>query len=569
MTISDLDDDTLITIVLFLSPDDVFNFSLTSKAIHLVLTTNAVYRILYFKKFGSKPTPLSLTEYNWKDLFHLRASSKAKLYTWGSSLLGRLGYLINDIPENHTSIGFMSKNVHTPTNVPNFNGNIITDISAGGFSLQILVNNGSLYFTGANWKKSETSKLTPGPFQSHDYTPSPLYALITTSIPHVVNLGSRRLIPTNSGSRMPGSWSRNDRDISESTASNEPRRPTNPNLTLPPEEQSYPPSLESINQKSPKETSFVTKLEIPEVGKTDAKIVSISSGREHIIALDNYHNLYSWDTGNTSKMAVRILFPGLDNKLISKISAGWNLSVCQIDQIGLVVWYSRIPLTEENYINKTMTSEARYVIIPETKHSQIVDFMAGCDYVLIIKGDGRLYRFSINAHAFATGDRDETMIEDLEKVDEFNKYLLERGSEIGKNTRFTKLEGCYNKFVVFTNDGLVLLGQKDLETPKILPELQNRNITSVTIGDYHYLALTSNGEMLSWGTESKQCGCLGLGPKQEIIDNNNGNVNDLGRQNGMEVLRPMKVKRPAASGKWLAAAAAGWHSCGIFVPSLE
>jgi SCF-associated factor 1 len=45
--------------------------------------------------------------------------------------------------------------------------------------------------------------------------------------------------------------------------------------------------------------------------------------------------------------------------------------------------------------------------------------------------------------------------------------------------------------------------------PKILPTLQNKSIISVVLGDYHNVALTSSGEVMTWGAYS--AGALGLG----------------------------------------------------------
>lgn len=65
-----------------------------------------------------------------------------------------------------------------------------------------------------------------------------------------------------------------------------------------------------------------------------------------------------------------------------------------------------------------------------------------------------------------------------------------------------------------TGSSVVLLGDDTTDSersaaPKVIPELQNRNVISVVLGDYHYCALTSNGEVFSWGKYSK--GALGLG----------------------------------------------------------
>jgi len=45
--------------------------------------------------------------------------------------------------------------------------------------------------------------------------------------------------------------------------------------------------------------------------------------------------------------------------------------------------------------------------------------------------------------------------------------------------------------------------------PHIIPELQNKNIISVVLGDYHYAALAANGKLYTWGAFSH--GALGLG----------------------------------------------------------
>ena len=45
--------------------------------------------------------------------------------------------------------------------------------------------------------------------------------------------------------------------------------------------------------------------------------------------------------------------------------------------------------------------------------------------------------------------------------------------------------------------------------PTIIPELQNRSVISVVVGDSHFGALTSSGKLLTWGKYSG--GALGLG----------------------------------------------------------
>lgn len=69
-------------------------------------------------------------------------------------------------------------------------------------------------------------------------------------------------------------------------------------------------------------------------------------------------------------------------------------------------------------------------------------------------------------------------------------------------------------FVAYStgSSSIVLIG--DTETtpasePKIIPQLQNKSVISVVLGDYHNAALTAHGKLLTWGAYSN--GALGLG----------------------------------------------------------
>lgn len=48
-----------------------------------------------------------------------------------------------------------------------------------------------------------------------------------------------------------------------------------------------------------------------------------------------------------------------------------------------------------------------------------------------------------------------------------------------------------------------------MSKPQVIPELQNKNIISVVLGDYHNAALAANGKLYTWGAFSH--GALGLG----------------------------------------------------------
>lgn len=144
----------------------------------------------------------------------------------------------------------------------------------------------------------------------------------------------------------------------------------------------------------------------------------------------------------------------------------------------------------------------------------------------------------------------------------------------------TQISAQFRTFVVYSTVGssVVLLGNKDTNNqgqsaaPKIVPELQNRDVISVVLGDYHYLALTSNGELFSWGKYSN--GALGLGSPEQpstrrfappmMMPQLNRPPRDADVPTRVSFHHEDKVRDRYV----FAAAAAGWH-CGALVIDLH
>lgn len=89
------------------------------------------------------------------------------------------------------------------------------------------------------------------------------------------------------------------------------------------------------------------------------------------------------------------------------------------------------------------------------------------------------------------------------------------------------VQGSFRRFAIFRNNEVITSDQDYLETawagrdnPELLhsvsglhkiPALQHSDVISVAFGDFHYLALHSNGSITSYGQELGACGALGLG----------------------------------------------------------
>ncbi len=119
-----------------------------------------------------------------------------------------------------------------------------------------------------------------------------------------------------------------------------------------------------------------------------------------------------------------------------------------------------------------------------------------------------------------------------------------------------------------------------LTEPRVLPELQNKSIISVVIGDYHNAALTAGGKLLTWGAYSS--GALGLGEPTKLEPGTPGGFADhtalqsaIERRRGTPpaVGKPTEVRFDHGSKTpkerfCFAVTAAGWHT-GALVIDLE
>ncbi|KAF8916268.1 regulator of chromosome condensation 1/beta-lactamase-inhibitor protein II [Mucidula mucida] len=151
--------------------------------------------------------------------------------------------------------------------------------------------------------------------------------------------------------------------------------------------------------------------------------------------------------------------------------------------------------------------------------------------------------------------------------------------------KITHVSAHFKHFIAYSTgpSSVVLIGdmQTTIETrPRVIPELQNRSVISVVLGDYHYAALTADGKLLTWGAYSN--GALGLGdPTQIEIGNPGAFHNEAARQMAIsrergtppEVLVPTEVrfdhKRKTPKDRFcLSATASGWHT-GALVIDLE
>ncbi|KAG8934250.1 hypothetical protein FRC02_010311 [Tulasnella sp. 418] len=152
--------------------------------------------------------------------------------------------------------------------------------------------------------------------------------------------------------------------------------------------------------------------------------------------------------------------------------------------------------------------------------------------------------------------------------------------------KITHISAHLLSFVAYSSGASsnVLMGKKQevdqvLDFPRTIhPSLQNREIISVQLGDYHFVALTADGTVLTWGAYAE--GALGLGNPLELEPGAPGGFaseqdKNLARMTGGA--RPPGVEQPCpvrfdwkSKGQLFcySIAAAGWH-CGALLIDLD
>lgn len=143
-----------------------------------------------------------------------------------------------------------------------------------------------------------------------------------------------------------------------------------------------------------------------------------------------------------------------------------------------------------------------------------------------------------------------------------------------------QISAHFQKFIAYSSGpaSVVLMGLSNTtadDSPQIIPALQNRDVISVILGDYHNCALTADGELFTWGAYSR--GALGLGDPTALpvgapggFATENARLVASERRSGTppDVNIPSRVTFGKGKKFCFAACAAGWHT-GALVIDLE
>lgn len=269
-------------------------------------------------------------------------------------------------------------------------------------------------------------------------------------------------------------------------------------------------------------------------------IRQFSAGRSHVLAVSDTGRIWSW--WHVKNPALQVKFVNVDLNEISlgnnesnrsstygkvrQVVAGWSRSSAYIHGYGIVVWD---PVERDHDDDSTDTMLVlEDAEVPRTGYQRARDIRADSDEQKALGEDvGAVLSYIILEHfvVFVTdlGKVFCGRFEDKNRVDN----ILELRHLSNTTGPAVDVQGSFRRFAVFKDNEVITSNQDYLELcwnsqrsnpeqtdmPGLnkIPALQASGVISVAFGDYHYLALHSNGTITSYGTELQACGALGLG----------------------------------------------------------
>lgn len=539
-SILSLNEDVLVDGILpYLSLHDVLNLASTCRALYEVANIPAAWHGLYRRTFGVEPiadspsadsgeTPL------YKTLFQRR--SGANLYGWGDATLGRLGLLSSDIDQSRQAVSAFTAAI--PIRVDRANSYSITHIEGLGYGMALLTMSGDII--GIGDVLASQGLLSPPPelpFVRHGMR---FFQRGFRRPPFVgINVGHANAdSPSNSDVANPAS--------DEQSEEPEPEAPVLQPMTL---SQRVEPKLLATHE-------------------SDVKFQQISGGRTLLLALDESGtHIYAWDQSFGGYGAL-LQFAYNDGRKyprqVNKVLAAWGFGAAIVERVGVVVWQTG------SHLQRWLASEKDPVkvtslTVPFTtwtpgKDGEFLDIAGGENFLLLVNRKGEVYITSPS----------QTPLVKPELLSAFQDRLVDRSP----TARFIKVYANYKHFAVISDQGDVFFGTPDdHELVIVHEELQGEgNIVDLAIGDHHFLALDSSGDILSWGLDLGRHGVFGFGRYYMPQDQNQPTIKLAGAPpdtlhepgNKTRILRPAKLNLKSRA---VAVAAGGMQSLALMIDS--
>lgn len=348
-------------------------------------------------------------------------------------------------------------------------------------------------------------------------------------------------------------------------------------------------------------------------------IRSVSCGRLHASALDSRNRI--WNFVNWGRPF------SIDSPMLHDLTAppvqvecGWAFSAALLASGDILVWWpfndplARIIQEHKDAMDSDQSKKARanehheipcitwnvdsvdltrlppLPDLPPLRSSGNAEYnqppriiqIAGLDSRIVgVTNQGHVLIFGGLSNAAVVADSNWEYLPHFSDLDVVRQHKTFAGNlaAVPDVMKITHVTGNFRHFVAYStgSSSLVVIGD-DTTTPQSLPdikpELQNRSVISVAIGDWHNAALTADGKVLTWGEFS--AGALGLGDPAKLTPGTPGAYSanpSLRRARPETVITPTEVRFDYGTKERrdrfaFAVTAAGWHT-GALVMDLD
>lgn len=457
MNITDLPNDVLSIIFLYLDPRSFLSFCASSKLFHDNYQKDPLYwRSLTSSTFRTPISPLLRADgARWYFLYR-RLRTQTKLYTWGQGLKGNLGrgVGINRAPGARGRVigqriaqpRLIYQRVNsqwpTETHVPDEVG-VIADLQCGGWSTIILSSGGRLYATGsinsANFVNvgSQTDHferleyLTQSTSAISQFSAGRTHILALTDDHEILSwdrINAKGLkVLSRLGSRFAGTPARVVAGWADSSA-------YVPEIGI-----VYWPPLKNDSEDDMLDGREVTERVVPKTKRRFLQDGSLSDVLAHVLL----EGVIIWITSDSK------------------------------------VWAYNIP--QNNDENTEGSHDAIQLPGYGDEGDQIKDLQGSFRNFAVFTASGRVQAGNKDYIDHCFREADASRANNVEEKDMSNPSNWNNSEELVTRR------------------------------PRDIPALQNTGVISLQFGDWHYQALHSNGKITSHGHEPESCGALGLG----------------------------------------------------------
>lgn len=282
--------------------------------------------------------------------------------------------------------------------------------------------------------------------------------------------------------------------------------------------------------------------------RSQAPITKFSTGRQHVLGLDEEGHVWSWNCIDTPAWQICDVTP----IKASIVVGGWSVSSAYTKD-GIIYWRMPRGSNEEGTVRRPLGSDslsdsgndaessagarefAKTTVIPGT------DFHSQQQQSDAVHGLGEVNAYIVlECYIVYITDQAKAFACKIVNENEATELSFELSSFSAQGRHLKDIHGSFRKFSVFTATGEVLSGDQnyldqlysfrravpaedneyvvlldhaagDVERPADIPALQHTGVISIAYGDYHFHALHSDGRITSYGHEPYCCGALGLG----------------------------------------------------------